>query len=208
MPPALESPAAAWLVTIEPGGIQRDRQRRCRGLCHRASAKTAVTPLACGVTPRQRRPEHAAGGRRYLISQGPSSAVAALAWRWRGWAASGSGRRAPVYPQAALCINSYSRSLGAKGTCFGFYALDQSEPVQIRPASWANGETTCQMLQRLRLTYPDQPLILFWDNVSYHRAVCARELARLPAVSCGLPATYRPHRGTAVSAQRRPFGGA
>jgi len=92
----------------------------------------------------------------------------------------GSQRQRPAgprLPQAALCINSYSRSLGAKGTCFGFYALDQSEPVQIRPASWANGETTCQMLQRLRLTYPDQPLILFWDNVSYHRAVCARELA-------------------------------
>lgn len=76
-----------------------------------------------------------------------------------------------------LFVNSYSRSLGAKVTCFGVYALDHSEPVQIFTASWANGETTCQMLRRLRLSYPDRPLILFWDNVSYHKALCVRELA-------------------------------
>jgi len=61
---ALESAAAAWLVTLEPGSIQRDRQSLRRGLCHHSSAKDEVSPLACGATPRQRRPERAAGGRR------------------------------------------------------------------------------------------------------------------------------------------------
>lgn len=60
-----------------------------------------------------------------------------------------------------LFVNSYRRSLGAKVTCFGVYALEHSEPVQIFTSSWANGETTCQMLRRLRLSYPDRPLILF-----------------------------------------------
>lgn len=91
-----------------------------------------------------------------------------------------------------LWVNSYSRSLGAKVTCFGFYALDHSEPVQIWPASWANGETTCQMLRRLRLTYPDRPLVLFWDNVSYHRALCVRELAAQLGIELRFLPPYSP----------------
>lgn len=60
-----------------------------------------------------------------------------------------------------LFVNSCSRSLGAKVTCFGFYALGHSEPVQIWPTTWANGQTTCDIVRRLRQTYPDRPLVLF-----------------------------------------------
>lgn len=73
-------------------------------------------------------------------------------------------------------------------TCFGFYALDPGEPVQIWPASWANGQTTCDMLRRLLLTYPDGPLALFWDNVSYHRSLCVRELAAQLGIELPPPA--------------------
>lgn len=101
-----------------------------------------------------------------------------LGWGWARW---GQWRY----------VHSDSPSLSRKLTCFGSYAMGAADPVRLFPATWANGETTCQMLRQLRDSYPDRRLVVIWDNVRYHHAVavrtCAEELGielwNLPAYS-------------------------
>lgn len=69
-----------------------------------------------------------------------------------------------------LYVNSHSRALCQKRTCFGMYLLGATEPVQIHTASWATGETTCEMLTALQAAHPFVPLVLIWDNVRLHHS--------------------------------------
>ena len=68
------------------------------------------------------------------------------------------------------------------------YLLGATEPVQIHTASWATGETTCEMLTALRQTHPWQPLVLVWDNVRYHHS----HKVRARAEELGIRLLYLP----------------
>ena len=101
-----------------------------------------------------------------------------------GWGWARRGQR--------LYVNSDTPSLSRKLTCFGPYALGASEPVGLFPVSWANGETSCQVLRALRSRYPDRALVVIWDNVRYHHAVAVRDCAQQEGIQLvNLPA-YSP----------------
>lgn len=87
-----------------------------------------------------------------------------------------------------LFVHSHSPPLGQKCTVFGTYALMDPEPVRLFCAAWANSQTTCTMLEQLRAAYPKRPLILVWDNVSYHRSKTVRDCAQ----QLGIQLVYLP----------------
>lgn len=87
-----------------------------------------------------------------------------------------------------LYVNSHSPGLSHKRTCFGMYLLGATDPVQIHTASWATGETTCEMLTALRTTHPFEPLVLIWDNVRYHHS----HKVRAHAEQLGIRLLYLP----------------
>lgn len=97
-----------------------------------------------------------------------------------GWGWAPRGQR--------LYVHSTSPPLCKKLTCFGFYALGATEPVHVWTASWANAETTNQMLHELRASYPDRRLVLVWDNVRYHHAKAVRRCAE----ELGIELVYLP----------------
>ena len=65
----------------------------------------------------------------------------------------------------------------AKVSFYGLY-LDNLGQVRIWPFERANQETTVEVLQRLRVEFPDVPLKLVWDGADYHRAQLVRAAAR------------------------------
>jgi transposase len=97
-----------------------------------------------------------------------------------GWGWAPRGQR--------LYVNSTSPPLARKLTCFGFYALGETEPVRIGTVSWANADSTCQRLRALKASYPHRRLVLIWDNVRYHHAVAVRRCAE----ELGIELVYLP----------------
>ncbi len=81
-----------------------------------------------------------------------------------GWSARGE--------RAWVC--SSSPGLSAKRTFYGLYLYNEGQ-VRLWPYPRGNGEHTIDVLGRLRAEFPERPLIVLWDGVSYHRAdACAR----------------------------------
>ena len=97
-----------------------------------------------------------------------------------GWGWAPRGQR--------LYVNSTSPPLARKLTCFGFYALGETEPVRLWTTHWANTETTCQMLRALQKSYPHRRLVLVWDNVRYHHSLAVRRCAE----ELGIQLVYLP----------------
>ena len=112
-----------------------------------------------------------------------------------GWSARGE--------RAWVC--STSPGLSAKRTFYGLYLYNEGQ-VRLWPYPRGNGEHTIDVLGRLRAEFPERPLIVLWDGVSYHRA-CTRAPGggrvgdRVPAAA-GLQPRLHAGRGAVALAAR------
>lgn len=66
----------------------------------------------------------------------------------------------------------------SKVSFYGIYLYNLAQ-VRILPFARANQFTTLAVLKLLRIEFPDQPIKLVWDGVSYHRALRVQEAAAL-----------------------------
>ena len=73
-------------------------------------------------------------------------------------------------------VSSDSPGLSAKVSFYGLYLYNEGQ-VRIWPYDCGNGENTVDVLQRLRQEFPDRPIKLVWDGVSYHRSLLVRQAA-------------------------------
>ena len=110
-----------------------------------------------------------------------------------GWSARGE--------RAWVC--STSPGLSAKRTFYGLYLYNDGQ-VRLWPYPRGNGEHTIDVLGRLRAEFPERPLIVLWDGVSYHRAETVRQAAAELQIECRrLPGYIHAGRGAVALAARR-----
>jgi transposase len=98
-----------------------------------------------------------------------------------GWSARGE--------RAWVC--SSSPGLSAKRTFYGLYLYNEGE-VRVWPYPRGNGEHTIDVLGRLRAEFPERPLIVLWDGVSYHRAGAVNQAAADLDIECRRLPGYSP----------------
>jgi transposase len=98
-----------------------------------------------------------------------------------GWSARGE--------RAWVC--SSSPGLSAKRTFYGLYLYNEGE-VRVWPYPRGNGEHTIDVLGRLRAEFPERPLIVLWDGVSYHRASAVNQAAADLDIECRRLPGYSP----------------
>jgi len=98
-----------------------------------------------------------------------------------GWSARGE--------RAWVC--STSPGLSAKRTFYGLYLYNEGQ-VRLWPYPRGNGEHTIDVLGRLRAEFPERPLIVLWDGVSYHRAETVRQAAAELQIECRRLPGYSP----------------
>jgi transposase len=73
-------------------------------------------------------------------------------------------------------IASHSPGLSAKISFYGLYLYNEGA-VRLWPYPGANGTHTIEALRRLRVEWPDCPILGLWDGAPYHRAACVRDAA-------------------------------
>jgi transposase len=73
-------------------------------------------------------------------------------------------------------VASSSPGLAAKLSFYGLYFYNEGT-VRLWPYPRANGTHTIEALRRLRVEWPERPLLVLWDGAPYHRAACVREAA-------------------------------
>jgi len=78
-----------------------------------------------------------------------------------------------------------------KVSFFGLYLYNLAQ-VRVFPFEVANQESTVEMLQSLRVEFPDVPLKLIWDGAPYHRAQSVRDAATALALSLEPLPPYSP----------------
>ena len=86
---------------------------------------------------------------------------------------------------------STSPGLSAKRTFYGLYLYNEGQ-VRLWPYPRGNGEHTIDVLGRLRAEFPERPLIVLWDGVSYHRAERVRQAAAELQIECRRLPGYSP----------------
>jgi transposase len=90
-----------------------------------------------------------------------------------------------------LWVCSDSPGLSARVSFYGLYLYNLGQ-TEIWPFPCANGDSTVEVLTRLRQQFPTSSLKLVWDGAPYHRAMKVREhAARLNIELVPLPA-YSP----------------
>jgi transposase len=74
---------------------------------------------------------------------------------------------------------------------YGLYLYNEGQ-VRLWPYPRGNGEHTTDVLGRLRAEFPERPLIVLWDGVSYHRAETVRQAAAELQIECRRLPGYSP----------------
>jgi transposase len=88
-------------------------------------------------------------------------------------------------------VHSTSPGLSAKRTFYGLYLYNEGQ-VRLWPYPRGNGEHTIDVLGRLRAEFPERPLVVLWDGVSYHRANVVRQAAEDLGIECRPLPAYSP----------------
>ena len=79
----------------------------------------------------------------------------------------------------------------AKVSLYGLYLYNLGQ-VRIWPYASANGINTVDVLKRLRVEFPDQPIKLIWDGAPYHRSAWVRQAAQVLEIELVPLPSYSP----------------